>query len=408
MDFNDSPQEASFREAARAWLAANAQPRRTATDTFAAGTAQAERLHLARQWQDRKARAGYAAITWPIEYGGLGASPVMEVIYRQEQARFVTPFGFFEVGLGMCIPTLLAYASAADKARYVKPALHGEEIWCQLFSEPCAGSDLAGIRTRARPTTGGWIVSGQKAWTTGAQFSNFGLLLARTHPEARKHAGLTMFFLDMKSPGVQVRPIRQLSGDSEFNEVFFDNVYVPDTQRLGDVQQGWKVALTTLMFERLTVGTEIGLIDHRALLALARRVTVRGRPALQDPATRERLAMWYLNDEGLRLLNCRAITALSRGCVPGPEQSINKIVAASQAQEIASYAFELLGEAGVLSGADLPPEWQGVERSWALSAGMRIAGGTDEILRNVIAERVLGLPAEIRVDKDLPFDQLPC
>jgi acyl-CoA dehydrogenase len=211
----------------------------------------------------------------------------------------------------------------------------------------------------------------------------------------------------MRSPGVQVRPIRQLSGESEFNEVFLDEVYIPDSQRLGGVQEGWKVALTTLMFERLTVGTAIGLIDHTALLALARKMTVHGRPALEDPRTRERLARWYINDEGLRLLNCRAITALSLGRVPGPEQSINKIIAASQAQEIASYALELLGEAGVLAGDDLGPNWRGIERSWAMSAGMRIAGGTDEILRNIIAERVLGLPAEIRVDKDLPFDQLP-
>jgi acyl-CoA dehydrogenase len=260
------------------------------------------------------------------------------------------------------------------------------------------------VLTRARRDGDGdeWIVNGQKVWTTGAQFSDYGLLLARTDPTLPKHAGLTMFFVDMKSAGIEVRPIRQMAGESEFNEVFFTDLRVPDHQRLGAVGAGWKVALTTLMHERLSVGAEIGLLNFDALWTV-----VQEAGQLQDPLAIEQLAEAWVAEEGLRLHQCRTLTALSRGGVPGPEQSIAKLVKASLAQRMANFAIELQGEAGQLGCDDPTSSGQAVERAWAWSAAMRIAGGTDEILRNIIAERVLGLPEEARQDKGIPFNEVP-
>ncbi len=280
--------------------------------------------------------------------------------------------------------------------------LDGEEIWCQLFSEPAAGSDLAGVLTRARRDGDAWIVDGQKTWTTGAQFSDFGLLLVRTDPTLPKHAGLTMLFVDMKSPGIEVRPIRQMAGESEFNEVFFSGVRVPDAQRLGAVGAGWKVALTTLMNERLTVGTETGLAGADALLRAAHALGHLG-----DDSVVEQLADAWIVDEGLRLHRCRTLTALARGAQPGPEQSIGKLLKASLSQRVARLALDLRGVEGLVAEADATSPWAALQRTWSWSAAMRIAGGTDQILRNVIAERVLGLPEEIRLDKGLPFNEVP-
>jgi len=404
MDFDDSPEEAAFRDEVRRWLAAHAAPRRHARDFVGDGLPPEERLAAARAWQARKAEAGYAAITWPRAYGGLGGTLVQELIYREEESRWRSSFGYFEIGLGMCLPTLMHHGSEADKARLLRPGLYGQEIWCQMFSEPAAGSDVAGILARARPEPGGeaWIVDGQKVWTTGAQFSDWGLLLVRTDPTVPKHAGLTMFYVDMRSPGIEVRPIRQMAGDSEFNEVFFSAVRVPDAQRLGPVGGGWKVALTTLMHERLAVGSETGLLNVQGLRALAASL---GRAG--EPQVAERIADAWLAEEGLRLHRCRTLTTLSRGGVPGPEQSITKLVKASLAQRMANLALELRGPAALVHDEDPTAAWHAVQRTWAWSAAMRIAGGTDEILRNIIAERVLGLPEEVRADKGIPFNEVP-
>lgn len=402
MDFDDSPTEAAFRAEVRAWLEAHAEPKRHARDFVGDGLPPDERLAAARAWQARKAAAGYAAVTWPRELGGLGGTAVQQLIVRQEESHFRSSFGIFEIGLGMCLPTLMAYGSESHKARRIRPGLYGEEIWCQMFSEPAAGSDVAGVLTRARPEGHHWVVNGQKVWTTGAQFSDFGLLLARTDPTAPKHAGLTMFFVDMKSPGIEVRPIRQMDGDSEFNEVFFTDVRVPDDQRLGAVGAGWKVALTTLMHERLSVGAEIGLLNFDALWAV---VKAAGR--LDEPLAGEHLADTWVAEEGLRLHHCRSLTALSRGGTPGPEQSIAKLVKATLAQRMATFALQLRGEAGQVGDADPTSDAYVVERTWTRAAAMRIAGGTDEILRNIIAERVLGLPEEARLDKGIPFNEIP-
>ncbi len=402
MDFDDSPQEAAFRAEARRWLAAHAQAKRHPRDFVGDGLPAAERLAAARAWQACKAEAGYAAISWPPNHGGRGGTLVQELIFREEESHWRTAFGYFEIGLGMCLPTLMRHGSERQKAPRLRPALYGQEIWCQMFSEPAAGSDLAGVVTRARREGTHWIVDGQKVWTTGAQFSDWGLLLTRTDPGVPKHAGLTMFYIDMRSPGVTVRPIRQMAGESEFNEVFLEGVRVPDNQRLGHVGEGWRVALTTLMHERLTVGTELGLLDLAALRALVHSLGLQ-----RDPLVAERLADAWIAEEGLRLHRCRTLTALGRGELPGPEQSIGKLVKASLAQRLANFALELRGAEGLLAEDAPDSPWLAVQRTWSWSAAMRIAGGTDEILRNVIAERVLGLPEEARPDKGVPFNEVP-
>jgi alkylation response protein AidB-like acyl-CoA dehydrogenase len=285
----------------------------------------------------------------------------------------------------------------------------GETVWCQLFSEPAAGSDLAGLRTRAERApdgSGDWIINGQKVWTSLAHLAEFGLLLARTDPSVPKHKGLTMFFLDMGSPGVAIRPIRQANGQLHFNEVYFTDVRIPDAQRLGAVAQGWEVSLTTLMNERLSIGSGMPT-GFPELFSQCLKATANGRPLIEDRAVRARLADFAIRDSGLRFTAMRAMTALSRGDVPGPENSIGKLVAGSTMQELAMFALDLQGQAGLLTD---PGEAEAAGRFQAMlmrSPGTRIEGGTDEILRNIIAERVLGLPGEIRVDKDVPFRDIP-
>jgi alkylation response protein AidB-like acyl-CoA dehydrogenase len=407
MDFDDTPEEAAFRAEVHDWLAQHAKPAREGRNDEMRLGGTPESLAEAKAWQAKKAAQGYARITWPKEFGGLGGTAIQQVIYNQEEAKFDVPSSYpFSIGLGMCIPTLMAYADSETVARYVAPALRGEEIWCQLFSEPAAGSDLAGLRTRAAKDGTGWVLDGQKIWTSGAHYSDYGLVLARTDFAARKHKGLTMFFISMHAPGVETRPIRQASGGANFNEVFLTAVRIPDSQRVGEAGQGWTVALTTLMHERLAVGGgQGGGIDVAELLALARELEIEDGPALLNAHVRERIADWYVRSAGLKYTTWRTMTALSRGQQPGPEASIAKIVVASKLQELCAFALELQGESGALKGADAP--FNGAfQLGWMSAPGLRIAGGTDEILRNIIAERVLGLPPDIRVDRDVPFNRL--
>jgi acyl-CoA dehydrogenase len=408
MDFDDTAEEAAFRVEVHAWLAANAPPARHRRGDEARLGPSAGNLDESRAWQAKKAAKGYARMTWAKELGGRGGTAIQQVIYNQEEAKFDVPSTYaFSIGLGMCIPTLMAYGSKETIARYVAPALKGEEIWCQLFSEPAAGSDVAGLRMRAVRDGNGWTINGQKIWTSGAHYSDFGLLLARTDFDAPKHKGLTMFFLSMRAPGVEVRPIRQATGGATFNEVFFTDVRIPDSQRLGEVGQGWTVALTTLMHERLAVGGgQGGNIDVKELLSLARHLELEDGPALKDAHVREKIADWYVRSAGLKYTTYRTMTALSRGQQPGPEASIAKVVVASKLQELCGLATELESEAGALKGDDAPAHGA-FQLGWMSAPGFRIAGGTDEILRNIIAERVLGLPSDIRVDKDVPFNKVP-
>ena len=403
MDFSDTQEEATFRAEVIAFLESHAK--RKSGRVIETEAADAAYLQKARDWQATKATAGFAGITWPKRWGGRGGTPMQQVIYGQEETKFEVPRGVFEIGLGMCIPTLMAYAAKETAERYVGPALRGEEIWCQLFSEPAAGSDVAGLRTRAVRDGDDWVVNGQKIWTSGAHFSDYGLLLTRSDPAVPKHKGLSMFFLNMKAPGVEVRRIKQISGTSNFNEVFFTDVRIPDSQRLGDVGDGWKVALTTLMHERLAVGT-LGGPDFQDLLELARIVETDGKPALQNAAVRERLADWYIESKGLEYTKFRTITALSRGQMPGPESSIYKVVSATKLQEIANFALNLMDSGGLVNDPATAPMRAMFQQALLYSPGGRIAGGTDEILRNIIAERVLGLPGDIRVDRDKPFNEV--
>jgi alkylation response protein AidB-like acyl-CoA dehydrogenase len=413
MDFDDSADEAAFRREVRAWLDANAEAKQRPDEVYGAALPAAERVAAARRWQACKAAAGYGAITWPEALGGRGGTPVQEVIFREEEARYNVPTMVFAVSLGMVIPALAAHAAPEVVARHVGPALHGQHLWCQLLSEPGAGSDLGMVRTRAQRCSGegeggteGWRLNGQKVWTSLAQFADYGLVLARTDPAQPKFDGLTSFYIDMRSRGVQVRPIRQASGESEFCEVFFDDVFVPDAQRVGALGGGWKVTLTGLMSERLAIGgTMPPQLLHQAL-AMLRRTRLGGRAAIDDARMRERLCGLYLAHQGLWLLQCRALTALGQGRAPGPEMSVAKIVAARALQDYAYLAIDLQGERGVLAGGDADAQWELVQRLWFGAAGMRIAGGTDEIVKNSIGERVLGLASEPRLDKGVPFDQL--
>jgi len=409
MDFEDSPEEAAFRAEVRTWLDANAKPKlkREASDPMDERSDPAA-MKRAREWQKTRAEKGYARITWPKGMGGIGGTPMQSIIYGQEESKYDVPAGGpFAIGLGMCIPTVMTYCGDDVKNRYVKPAVEGTEIWCQLFSEPAGGSDVAALKTRAVKEGDTWTINGSKIWTTGAQFSDYGLLLTRTDPNVPKHKGLTMFYLSMKTPGVEVRPIKQASGSSGFNEIFFTDVKIPDSQRVGEVGQGWQVALTTLMHERLAVGGgQGGGLDVPQLMQLARSLELEDGPAIKNAAVREKIADWYVRSAGLKYTTLRTMTALSRGQQPGPEASIAKIVVASKLQDISAFAMELEGEAGVLTGEGAPMHGS-FQGGWLGAPGLRIAGGTDEILRNIIAERVLGLPGDIRVDKDVPFNKVP-
>ncbi len=409
MDFEDSPEEAAFRAEVRTWLDANAKPRlrRESGDPmderYDAGA-----MQRAKEWQKTKAEKGYARVTWPKGMGGIGGTPMQSIIYNQEEAKYDVPAGApFAIGLGMCIPTVMAYCGDETKQRYVRPAVEGTEVWCQLFSEPAGGSDVAALKTRAVKDGDTWTINGSKIWTTGAQFSDYGLLLTRTDPNVPKHKGLTMFHLSMKAAGVEVRPIKQASGASGFNEIFFTDVKIPDSQRVGEVGQGWQVALTTLMHERLAVGGgQGGGLDVPQLMQLARSLELEDGPAIKNAAVREKIAEWYVRSAGLKYTTLRTMTALSRGQQPGPEASIAKIVVASKLQDISAFAMELEGETGVLTGDEAPMHGS-FQGGWLGAPGLRIAGGTDEILRNIIAERVLGLPGDIRVDKDVAFNKVP-
>ncbi len=405
MDFEDSPEEAEFRAQARAWLEENAAEYKTPRPQPGS---EAEMVKDAKAWQAKKAAGRYAAITWPEEVGGMGGTPMQKVIFEQESGAYHLPPNVFAIGLGMCIPTMMAYATPEQLKYHVPRALSGEDIWCQLFSEPASGSDLAGLRTKAEKDGDEWVINGQKIWTSGAQISDWGILITRTDPTVPKHKGLTMFFLDMHSPGVEVRPIKQISGARGFNEVYFTDVRIPDSQRLGEVGNGWKVSLTTLMNERLSISESDNRgVNIDTMLELARKVETESGPAIKDKAVREQLAEWYAKYHGLRNGRYRTMTALSQGDTPGPESSINKAVNAPMLQDMAALGLDLIDQAGLLYDPELEGFRRAFQDAYLGSPGLRIAGGTDEVMRNIIAERVLGLPGDIRVDKDVPFKDIP-
>ena len=403
MNFDDTREEAVWRREVRDWIAANALP---VPPTQRRRDATPEWLDLARRWQRIKADAGYVGLAWPRAWGGAERPVVESMIFDQEEAAAGLHFAFFEIGIGLCVPTLASFADQSTVNRMVPPAMRGDAIWCQLFSEPSAGSDLAAVRTAAVRDGDDWVLNGQKVWTSGGQYSDYAILLARTDPDAPKHRGLTMFWLDLRATGVEVRPIRQMSGVANFNEVFVSDVRVPDAQRLGPVDAGWTTAMTTLMNERVSIG-DVGGPDIAAAMRLARATTGRFGTAADHPAMRAVIVDHFIRSEGVRLTRSRLLTAISRGEKPGPENAITKLVAANEMQGLARTALSARGPMGLVveRGGEVAEGVFADSLTW--SPGYRIAGGTDEILRTVIAERVLGLPAEPRIDKDRPFRSRP-
>jgi alkylation response protein AidB-like acyl-CoA dehydrogenase len=397
VDLDDTPEQAAHRARVRAWLE---EHKAEAPILSGPGALQDEEQIVAarRAWQGKLAEAGLAGVTWPKEYGGQGLGPIEQVICNQEIARAKVPGILDAIGVGMLGPTLIAHGSDEQKARHLGPMLHGDEVWCQLFSEPAAGSDLAAVQTRARlQDDGSWRLTGQKVWTTNAQFSAYGLLLARTDIDAHKHKGLTMFLVPMDAPGVTVRGLRQISGEAEFNEVFFDDVALDADAVVGGVGNGWGTALTTLMFERVTIGLGgegLGFNSNRFAQAIAR-----DEHARRDPEVRRQLGEIAADLLAVRFTGYRTLTALQRGQIPGPEAGLAKVTIVNGA----IHAGELIAD---VEG----PDALATDSEWAYMIsflpGLKSAGGTEEILRNTIGERVLGLPPEPRLDKGIPFSEL--
>jgi alkylation response protein AidB-like acyl-CoA dehydrogenase len=389
MDLNLTTSELKFRDEFRAWLAANVPEEWAGGGTGSED--HAEYIEYLRAWQRKLYDGGWAGISWPKEFGGRGASLIEQAVFQEELARANAPQLVGTIGLSLVGPTIIALGTEEQKARYLPKILSGEEIWCQGFSEPNAGSDLAALGTKAARDGEDFVVNGQKIWTSFAQMADWCLLLVRTDALAPKHKGLTCLLADMHAEGVNVRPLRQMSGDSGFNEVFFSNVRLGPAQVLGEVNKGWTTAITALMNERANLGTGIQVVFKRQLEALiARSKTIErdGRPASQDPLVRQKLAQAYLELEVLRLNTSRALTSLSKAAVPGAEGSIQKLYWSEMNQRTQQYAQEILGPYGQLKGFD-----RGVwEYAYLRTRGNTIEAGTSEIQRNIIAERVLGLP----------------
>ncbi len=393
MDLNDTAEQAQYRAEARAWLQANreqAPPRSGSYEDTAY-------IDARRAWQGRLAEAGLAAVTWPRELGGRGLGPIEQVTVNQEISRAQVPGILDVIGIGMLGPCLIAHGSEEQKNRHLGPMLHGDEVWCQMFSEPAAGSDLAAVQTRARQAEDdSWTLNGQKVWTTNAQFASFGLLLARTDADVPKHKGLTMFIVPMDAPGVTVRGLRQISGEAEFNEVFFDDVRLDEDAVVGGVGNGWGTALTVLMYERLTIG--FGSEGYGSPAALAETMAADAE-ARADSDARRRLGEVITDLLAVRFNGYRALTMLARGQIPGPEAGLAKVTMVNAAIAATDLAADVVG-----------PEALDPESSWSylisFLPGLKSAGGTESILRNTIGERVLGLPPEPRLDKGVPFSEL--
>ncbi|MBI4638276.1 MAG: acyl-CoA dehydrogenase family protein [Candidatus Rokubacteria bacterium] len=397
MDFRLSKAELEFRDRLRQWLAENA-PGDWAKVRRRFASAEG-RVAFLRDWQRKLHAAGYVGLAWPQAYGGGGATLTEQAIFYEEMARARAPELPNVIGLDMAGPALIAHGTEAQKRTHLARILSAEHVFCQGFSEPNAGSDLAALQTRAvRDGHGDWVVTGQKVWTSFAHFADWCILLARTDPDAPKHKGLTFFLVDMRSPGVSVRPLRQASGDAEFNELFLDAVRVDADQVVGRPNGGWEVAVTTLMFERgpRTISRQLLLRQGLdAAIDLARALDRDGRRAADDPVVRQRLAQFVIDAEALRLSTLRALTRQLRGATPGPEGSAAKLFWSETWQRLLELTLELLGPYAMLSeGSDRAIEDGYWQYRFLRSRGDTIAAGTSEINRNILAERVLGLPKD--------------
>jgi alkylation response protein AidB-like acyl-CoA dehydrogenase len=400
VDFEESADERAFREEARAWLeAASGTPE---AEAVRGGTPSLDNhwVDRVKPWQAHLAEHRWAGIAWPEDSGGRGGTATQQAIFTEEAARLGLAANAFAVGIAMAGPTIIAHGTEEQRRRFLPPMLRGDEVWCQLFSEPGAGSDLAGLSTRAIRDGEEWVVNGQKVWTSGAHHSDLGILLARTDLDQPKHRGITYFLVDMRSPGIEVRPLRQMTGQSHFSEVFFTDVRIPHDRVLGDVNGGWSVAMTTLANERTMMGGGSSGPVVEDLIELARTQGCAG-----DPKVRQGLAAAWTRAQVMRYLGYRSRTRAAQGLPPGPEASVRKLLAAWNLKHNGELALLVQGAGGMLVGDDAPVEgrWQ---QSFLGAPSIRIAGGSDEIQRNVMGERVLGLPAEPRVDKDRPFREL--
>ena len=382
MDLRDTPDEAAFRGELRAWIAANL------SDELRGSRGGARRFEeLGRDWSQKLYQAGYAGLTWPKEYGGAGAPYSFQAIFLEEMARAEAPPHLGVIGLGMAGPTIIAHGTDAQKAEHLDKILSTEEIWCQGFSEPDAGSDLAAVRTSAEPKGDVFVVNGQKVWSSFAHIADWCILVTRSDPASERHKGLTYLMVDMHAPGVEVRPLRQITGEAEFNEIFFSDVEVPVANALGEIGGGWGVAMTTLLHERGTLGFALTAALETQISKLIALATEVGATAVQ----RDRIAYEWIGLQGVRYTNYRALTKLMQTGVPGPEGSGAKLWWSEANQRVTKLALELLGpEAQLTDGAG---RWDGYWQHQQLrSRGNTIEAGTSEILRNIIAERVLGLP----------------
>jgi alkylation response protein AidB-like acyl-CoA dehydrogenase len=383
VDLRDTPEEAAFRADLRAWLEENLPEKLRG---HRGGSARFDEPE-ARAWSRALYDAGYAGLTWPKEYGGGGAPYTHQAIFLEEIARAEAPPHIGVIGLGMAGPTIMAHGSEEQKKRHLAPILSAEEIWCQGFSEPGAGSDLAGVRTTARLDGEHFVVDGQKVWSSFAHIADWCILVTRSDPESSRHAGLTYLIVDMHSPGVEVRPLRQITGEAEFNEIFFTGVDVPAENVLGEIGEGWQVAMTTLLHERGTLGFAL----QAALEVQIRKLATLARDRGADPLQRDRIAYEWSELQALRFTNARSLSQLVRTGIPGPEGSIAKLVWSEANQRVTKLALELLGPDAALADGNAPYNgyWQYQQLR---SRGNTIEAGTSEILRNIVAERVLGLP----------------
>ena len=396
-DLQDTPDESAFRAEVRAFLEPRLALRGAGSRMSVMGSAD-DRVDEGRTLLAQLDEGGWAVPTWPVEHGGRAATATQAGIFHQELARYETPDLYpFMVGISLVAPTLLTHGTAAQQARWLPAIRTGEEIWCQLFSEPNAGSDLAGLEARATRDGDEWRVTGQKVWSSRAHYSEWGLLLARTDSTVPKHAGITAFALDMHAPGVEVRPLRQMNGDVHFNEVFMSDAPVRDADRIGDVGDGWRVAITTLMHERSAIGGGGGVTKAR-LVDLAR-----ARGTTDDPLVRQRLADVLTRMEVDRATAMRARAAMRAGRPPGPEGSGAKLRMGATLKAMADLALDLHGPAGA-AYAEGENDWH---RLFLTAPSISIRGGTDEVQRNILGERVLGLPPEPRDDKRVPFNEVP-
>jgi alkylation response protein AidB-like acyl-CoA dehydrogenase len=394
VDLSFTPAQEAFRLRLRAWLAENL-PRGWGTEDFPGFADEDEETAFLRAWQARLYRAGWCGLAWPREYGGAGATPIEQAIYDEEMARAQAPELVNKVGVNNVGPTLMRHGTEEQKRRFLPTILSAEEIWCQLFSEPGAGSDLAALRTRAERDGSGWRLTGQKVWTSFARLARWAICLARTDPVAPRHHGITYFIVDMEAPGVEIRPLRQLTGGAEFNEVFLDAVPVGAGHTIGRENEGWQVAMDTLAHERGTgylfkeqVKTRIA-VDR--LAELVRQRAAEGRPV--HPALRQAVVRAWIGVEIMRLHNLDTITRLARGEEPGPESSLKKEFWTHYAQELHETMIAVQGMAGQLA----PDDPRAVDRgrwqqSFLYSRSWSISGGTSEIQLNIIAQRMLGLP----------------